>query len=295
MTSPKTIILTGATGFLGSHLLRAFLGQGHKVIILKRCHSNLFRIEDVLGRVAAYDWDVVDTEQPFKEQGKIDAIIHTATCYGRQGESAATVFEANVGLPLRLLEAAALFNTDTFFSTDSILYEYLNAYALSKKQFKDWGILFARMEKIRFVNLRLEHMYGPGDDASKFTTHVIKSCLANVSHLELTAGEQKRDFIFIDDVVSVFDMLLQKASSQLGTFQEYGIGSGKAVSIREFVKTAHEAACSKTRLNFGALPYRSNEIMHSEADTTALESLGWSCQVGLRDGIRRTIEKERTV
>lgn len=293
--TPKTIMLTGATGFLGSHLLRAFLDQGHKVVILKRSHSNLSRIEDALGRVTAYDWDVVDIEQPFKEQGKVDFVIHTATCYGRQGETAATVFEANVSLPLRLLETAALFNTDTFFNTDTILYEYLNAYALSKKQFKDWGILFAKMEKIRFVNLRLEHMYGPGDDASKFTTHVIKSCLAHVSHLDLTAGEQKRDFVFIDDVVSAYGTLLQEVSSQQGAFQEYGIGSGQAVTIREFVETAHKAANSKTRLNFGAVPYRSNEIMHSEADTATLKSLGWSCQVGLWDGLRRTIEKEHTV
>ena len=248
-----------------------------------------------MGRVTAYDWDVVDVEQAFKEQGKVDAIVHTATCYGRQGESAATVFEANVGLPLRLLESSVFFKTDTFFNTDTVLYEYLNFYALSKKQFKDWGTLFAQMEKIRFVNIKLENMYGPGDAASKFTTHVIKSCLADVPYLDLTTGEQKRDFVFIDDVVLAYGVLLQKVGSQLGLFQEYGVGSGKGVSIREFVETVHEVSRSQTRLNFGALPYRNHEIMHSEANTAALQSLGWSCQVGLRDGIRRTIEKEHTV
>ena len=248
-----------------------------------------------MGRVSAYDWDVLGIEQPFKEQGKVDAVIHTATCYGRQGESFDTVLEANVALPLRLLETATRFNAATFYNTDTILPEDLNAYALSKKQFKDWGKLMAGMEKIRFVNIRLEQMYGPGDDTSKFTAHVVRSCLANVPHLDLTAGEQKRDFIFIDDVVSAYGTLLQKASSQQGTFQEYGLGSGKAVSIRDFVESAHEAACSKTHLNFGALPHRRNEIMHSEADITALESLGWFCQFSLRDGILRTIEKERTV
>ena len=123
---------------------------------------------------------------------------------------------------------------------------------------------------------------------------MIKSCLANVPHLDLTAGEQKRDFVFIDDVVAAYSVLLQKAGAEQGTFQEYGIGSGLAVSIREFVETAHEVACSTTRLNFGALPYRSNEIMHSAADTVPLESLGWSCHVNLREGIRRTIAMEKT-
>ncbi len=55
----------------------------------------------------------LDLARPFQEHGKVDAMIHTATCYGRQEENATVVFEANTGFPLRLLEAATFFNTDT--------------------------------------------------------------------------------------------------------------------------------------------------------------------------------------
>jgi nucleoside-diphosphate-sugar epimerase len=132
-------------------------------------------------------------------------------------------------------------------------------------------------------------MYGAGDDESKFTTHVIKSCLANVAELKLTAGEQKRDFIYIDDVVSAYMRLLEKAKQQ--AFQEYDLGSGKAIKIREFVETVHKVTQSRTHINFGALPYRENEIMQSEADTKLLKSLGWSCKVDLAEGIKAVVKE----
>ena len=138
------------------------------------------------------------------------AVVHTATCYGRNRETPLEVFEANLKFPLDLLEKAALFSTDTFFNTDTILYKYLNGYSLSKHQFVEWGKQYADEHKIKFCNIKLEHMYGPGDDDSKFTTYVINSCLNNVPEVKLTLGEQERDFIYIDDVVSAYQLLLKK-------------------------------------------------------------------------------------
>jgi nucleoside-diphosphate-sugar epimerase len=286
------VLVTGATGFLGSHIVKALLKDVHQVIILKRSFSDARRIVKVLPLIAAYDLDQCELEEPFKYHGKIDAVIHTATCYGRNGERESHVFEVNTAFPLRLLEVAALFNTDTFFNTDTILYKYLNSYALSKKHFLEWGKQFANLGKIRFVNIKLEHIYGPGDDDSKFTTHVIKSCLRNVPELKLTAGEQKRDFIYIDDVVSAYCLLLQIAHEQPSLFQDYGLGSGKATSIREFVETVHRLTQSKTVLKFGALAYRQHEIMESKANVEPLKTLGWDSKVSLEEGIQAVIREE---
>lgn len=286
------VLVTGATGFLGSHIVKALLKDGHQVIILKRSFSDTRRIVDILPWISAYNLDQCELEDPFRNHGKIDAIIHTATCYGRNGESESHIFEANTVFPLKLLEAATFYNTDTFFNTDTILYKHLNSYALSKKQFMEWGKQFANLGKIRFVNIKLEHMYGPGDDNSKFTTHVIKSCLRNVPELKLTAGEQKRDFIYIDDVVSAYSLLLHTAHEQPSLFQDYGLGSGKATSIREFVETVHRLTQSKTVLKFGALAYREHEIMESKANIEPLKALGWDSKVSLGEGIQAVIREE---
>jgi len=291
------ILLTGATGFLGSHLLRAFLAQGHQVVILKRSTSNLKRIKDCFNQTVAYDIDQVNLSAPFLEQGAIDAVVHTSTCYGKNGETYFEVFDANTLFPLGLLEAACafkvktFFNTDTFFKkTDGNLYKYLSAYTISKKQFLEWGKQYSLAEKIQFINICLEHMYGPEEDESKFTSYIISSFLANTPELKLTPGDQKRDFIYINDVISAYLILLAKAVVQDVTFQEYELGSGKAIAIKDFVTLAHNLTSSKTKILFGALPYRDHEIMQSKADTELLKSLGWLCKTSLPQGISKIIE-----
>ena len=74
------ILLTGATGFLGSHLLEALLKEGHEVTILKRSTSDTWRIEHLLSQVTAFDVDVLPLQGVF-EKNKIDCVVHLATSY----------------------------------------------------------------------------------------------------------------------------------------------------------------------------------------------------------------------
>jgi len=287
------IVVTGATGFLGSHLLRALHGEGHELTILKRNASSTERIGDFLQDVVSYDLDTGSLEEIFRSKGTYDAIIHTATCYGRGREPASAIQAVNVDFPLRLLEAGAMAGVDTFFNADTSLPADMSFYALSKHHFKEWGKIFAGKRMIRFVNVKLEYFYGVGDDGTKFVSSVIRGCLNNLPELALTAGEQQRDFIHVDDVSSVYLLLLRKAAEIDANFQEYQVGSGEPVRVRDLVEMIHDFSSSKTVLNFGAVPYRKNEVMVSRADISALADLGWSCGMSLSDGIRKTIEQER--
>lgn len=286
----KRILLTGATGYLGSHLARALLEAGHSIVALKRQTSSLRRLAPILPRITLLDVDGLDLRALFKEHGKIDAVIHTATSYGRNGESASQIADANLNFPLKLMDAAITAQIPVFLNTDTALDKFLNAYSLSKTQFAEWGQHFARQKKIRFLNLRLEHFYGAGDDDTKFTTHVIKSCLMNVPELKLTLGEQRRDFVYIDDVVAAYLLLLERQESLPDWFVEFDVGSGEAVTIREFVEMVHRLTKSSTHLNFGAHPYRQGEVMLSQADTESLRMLGWRCGHTLEQGLKLAIK-----
>jgi nucleoside-diphosphate-sugar epimerase len=289
----KRVVLTGATGFLGSHLAAAMRAAGYEVIALKRRSSSLHRVAAISSELKMVDVDAIDFNRIFTEFGKVDAIIHTATCYGRNNESVSEIFSANTEFPLRLLDAGTRAGVRAFLNTDTILDKYLNLYAFSKNQLLEWGKFFSLQKKITFWNLRLEHFYGAGDDPTKFTAHVINSCLVNTPELKLTLGEQRRDFIHVSDVVSAYMTLLAHIDDAEPRLVEYDIGSGHSVSIRNFVETVKRITNSTTSLNFGALPYREGEIMQSAANTQALADLGWCCTYDIEHGIRQVVEMER--
>jgi CDP-paratose synthetase len=289
----KRILLTGITGFLGSHLAKAMLSAGHEVIAIKRKSSSLRRVESIASKIKLVDIEALDFDKLFRDFGKIDVIIHTATCYGRNNESVSEIFSANTEFPLRLLDAGSRAGVALFLNSDTILNKYLNLYALSKNQFLQWGKLFAKQGQICFRNIKLEHFYGPDDTPTKFSAHVINSCLNNIPELTLTAGEQKRDFIYIDDVVSAYMILLESTDSIGNTFSEFEVGTGQSVSIRDFVTTVHRLALSKTHLAFGALPYREGEVMNSEVNTASLRAMGWHCIYNIETGLKKVIGLEK--
>lgn len=290
------VLLTGATGFLGSHILKGLIEQNIETVILKRSFSNDNRIVKYCAQYKSYDVDRISLLDIFEEEAKFDAIIHCSTNYGRKNDKISEIFQSNVVFPLQLLEIATLFNTATFFNTDTSLNKtesvkgYMQNYILTKNQFLEWGKLFTESKKIKFVNMKLEHIYGEGDDDSKFTSFVINRCLNNVNNMDLTDGEQLRDFVYIDDVVSAYlKVLLTK--QKLKDYNEYEVGSGKAVKVKEFVNIAKRIAKSKTRLNFGAIPYRENEILYSQANISELRKLGWNPKYDIVSGIETYIKK----
>ena len=288
----KKILITGATGFLGSHLAIFLFAAGYEVIALKRKSSSLRRFELIVPGIVFIDIEALDFEKLFRDYGKIEIIIHTATCYGRNNESLSEIFAANTEFPLRLLDVGSRAGVELFLNTDTILDKYLNLYALSKNQFLQWGKFFAKQGNIRFGNIRLEHFYGPDDDLTKFSAHVINSCLHNLPELKLTAGEQKRDFVYIDDVISAFMIILEKMGHSDTEFFEFDVGSGHSISIREFVETVHRLTASHTHLAFGAIPYREDEVMLSEADISGLTAFGWQCLNNIEVGLAKVIEHE---
>ncbi|MFC1566329.1 NAD-dependent epimerase/dehydratase family protein [bacterium] len=286
----KTILLTGATSFIGSHLLRSLIKE-YNVVILKRSFSHTKRIEDLLDKVKYYDIDKVELDLIFVEN-KIDTIIHVATNYGRNGIK--PVILSNILLPLELLELAQKHNTKYFISTDSfyntgtITYDYLTSYALSKKHMFEWLKLSSK--DITIVNMKLEHVYGSGDNHMKFVSGMITKLSNNEPEIALTFGEQKRDFVYIDDVVKAYMLVLSNLDRLIYNFSEFEIGTGQFTTIKDFVTTIHTITNSKSKLLFGKHEYRKNEIMESKADVEPLfRFVNWKPNTSIEEGLNKTI------
>ena len=287
------ILLTGMTGYLGSNLAAELITKGHELIGLKRRTSSIDRIEKILPNLKLHNIEDLDLAKIFTQYGKIDVVIHTATSYGRNNEGINDVINANMSFPVQLLDQAIHSNVSTFINADTSLDKMLNIYALSKSQFTDWGRYLSKKQKISFINLKIEHFYGPGDDKSKFIAHVVKTCMRNDLELNLTRGEQLRDFIYIDDLLSAFMIFIDKKDIFENGFFEFDVGCGEAIQLKSIVEIVHRLTESKTKLNFGALPYRQGEAMLSEADTTNLKSMGWKCCYNIETGLKKLIKHEK--
>jgi nucleoside-diphosphate-sugar epimerase len=292
------VLVTGATGFLGAALVRALVSAGVRVAATRRQNSTLDRLAGIAGLIEFFDTGDTGLSEAIQYIGPGAAIVHAATCYGRKGESWGEIAEANTCFPLRLLNKAMAGSIPVFINIDTVLTPKTNAYALSKHQFAQWGRLAAaQKDEFRFVNVRLEHIYGPGDDPSKFITQIVRRCLANEAVIPLTKGEQRRDFISVDDAVAALQTLLDSALDQRlpAGWSEFDLGSGETISIRELVELIHRLTESNAGLKFGVLPYRANEMLASVADISPLNELGWQCRVSLEQGLQQIINSERTL
>jgi nucleoside-diphosphate-sugar epimerase len=293
------IIITGATGFFGSYLTKALLGMGYEVIILKRSFSNINRISEILSSVHSYDIDKVPLELVFKEHN-IDMIIHAATDYGKANNNISHVIDSNVVYPLRLLELLAehgtvFINTDTFFNNNnSSQYSYLNSYSLSKKYFIELAQTYIARNQLCLINARLEHLYGPLDDESKFTMQIIKKLMSNEPQIELTLGNQERDFIYVDDAVSAYLHIIKNISDYSNKVIDFQVGTGTTCSIKQLVELSKEITGSSSELLFGSIPQRDNEILFSQADNSKLKALGWDSKVDLKSGISNIVNQMNT-
>lgn len=289
-----TILVTGATGFLGSYLLKAFLTHGYKVIALKRTTSNTYRIDEYLGKVDLYDIDKTELSEIFQNH-KIDIVVNTVTNYGRRDSGIASIVETNLMFGLKLLEESVNHNVKAFINTDTLLDKNINAYALSKSQLLDW-MQFLSNKNTKMINVRIEHMYGPKDDENKFIYWLINQLKQNVEKVDLTSGIQKRDFIYIDDIVSAYETIIKNINT-LSSFEEFELGTGESVEVKTFIEKIYSELSNtqslSTKLNFGAVAYRANENMNMQANIKKLKTLGWEPTVSIENGIQ-SITKEAT-
>ena len=287
------ILLTGGTGFLGSNILRRLLGLGHELFCIKRETSSLERVKIFKHKIKWFNVETSDFDEIISSY-KIEGIIHCATDYGRKQFDPIQTIETNLILPLKLLHAAASNNVLVFINTDTVLDKRVDTYSLSKRQFSEW--LEKYSNDIITVNVALEHFYGPFDNDSKFVSYVIRKMLGNEDSIDFTLGLQKRNFVYIEDVIDAFIVLLNNINKLDNSFHNFEVGTEDSVSIKDFVGLVKKLCNNNTTdLNFGAINYRENEVMNTNTNTDKLKSLGWFPRFSLEDGLKNTIDLEKKI
>lgn len=291
----RTVAILGATGFLGSQLCAAFLRSGYRVIAVKRATSDLWRIAHLKGDMLRVDIDSPDLRSRF-EREEIGAVINAVTHYGRHKDDPVESIASNVLAPVRVFvdgqrSGVSLFvNCDSFFAASNRLSGHLWQYSLAKSQLRDWLRRLSTKES-KVANMQIHHVYGERDSPDKFVPWLIRRMIESKAPIELTDGTQERDFIYVDDVVSAIEQVVEFRAN-LPHFREYEVGSGSGVAVRSFsekVAEIHQRESGRTAsLEFGALGMKKGELKTAVADTNRLSAIGWVPRVSLDEGILRT-------
>ena len=289
----QSLFITGADGFLGHHLVQQ-LAKTYNIIGLVRNPQELKRLK--VGQITLYS-----TNEPLNEifeRYRPIGIIHTATKYGRTGESVPNLLDVNVDLPIRLLELSQTYNIKVFINIGSFItqgngYNYLQDYALSKKQCSQWLELIAnKVNTCKVIDFNLYHPFGPGDSEAKFVSQMVKAMKEKTPFIDLTPGEQKRDFIYVADAVAAIELALKRSVKLQKPYTQTDLGTGSSYSLRYFLETLKAVSKNtETELRFGKLSYRENEIMEAKANPDLLESWGWKPKYTLDQGLLLTVKQ----
>ncbi len=297
------VFLTGATGFIGSHLSRALIVQGAEVHAIRRTETASTRLP-----CAGIHWHTADMLDVISlgraiERAEPVVVIHLAaygaitpqrsqeSAYRVNVEGAWNLWNALATVPCRIVVAGTCgeYGSADGLSTESTACEPSWFYPATKNAAGTLLKTLGRETGREVVVLRLYGPFGEADDTSRVVPAMIDRLLRGES-LEVTRGEQRRDFSHVDDHVQAF--LLAGVRPLPSPVATYNIGSGKCLTLLDFFEIVSEevGGDARSRLKVGAIPYRQNETMWMCADISrARADLGYEPQVPLREGIARTV------
>lgn len=272
----RKVLITGITGFLGSHIAENLISNDIAVIGLKRKKSNIWRCEEFKDKI---EWIDIDDNGLFPvhlKNNSFDTIIHAAWI---GVESAArdnwTEQSLNISFFISLLESAksagvkkfiflgsqAEYGITTQKVKEDSLPNALNAYAATKLACLEILKSFCLINNINWIWLRLFSMFGEKENLNWLIPSLINTMMKD-TEMDLTLGEQKYAYLYVKDYAEI----MRKIVTMNVDSGVYNISSDQSRTIKSLIEDIKDYINPKFVLNFGALEYRSGQSMHIEGD-----------------------------
>jgi UDP-glucose 4-epimerase len=309
-----SVLVTGATGFIGSHVVRALVASGRNVHALVRKSASLEALEDCKDSIHIHVGDVTDSaevEQCFNA-AEPEIVFHLAAdTTARHADGGLEGIDRSIEVNLRgtlnvvCAGARAKSRVRKFiragsigeYGTASVPFDELDRerpispYSASQVAATQFCQALQLQVQFDLVTVRPALVYGPGQGQGFFIPQLIRSCLEGTD-FEMTEGSQKRDFVYVGDVVK--GLLLAASCDGLGG-EILNLATGEGHALANVASLVRELTGSSIQIKRGARPPSVSDPRDLISSTThAAALLGWRAEVGLKEGLQRTIAWERS-
>lgn len=292
-TAPIALI-TGASGFVGSHLARHLQQQGWQIHLLLRPDSALpALLNEVPCQVHRYDGSTDSALQAVADS-RPTVVFHLASLFLSQHQSrdVAPLMASNVLFGSQLLEAMQVHGVTRLMNTGTSWQHYQNAdynpvclYAATKQAFEAVLHYYVAAHGLRAITLKLFDTYGPADPRPKLF-HLLQKTAQAGQPLDMSAGEQLIDIVHIDDVCAAYQLAAQRLLNDLAQGHEsYAVSSGQPLPLKDLVALYAQVTGQNVPINWGARPYRPREVMQPWHSGQPVP--GWQPRIALAEGMRR--------
>jgi ADP-L-glycero-D-manno-heptose 6-epimerase len=297
VSNPRRVLVTGGTGFIGSHLASALYEAGYEVIITgtqteqnTKCHKFLQLNLNGIN---------------FDELGCIDICFHQAANNDTTDKDREGMIRANVEAPKMLFKhlaekgctkfiyassSAVYGNSPPPFREDRTVLRPLNCYAESKVLFDEFvHNEFIKEYPVTAVGLRYTNVYGTGEDHKKKRASMISQIVQKAANREeivlFKDGRQKRDWVYIEDVVAMNMALIDHTESDI-----FNCGSGEATTFNYLVEWIGYNLRRNLDVRYIDCPFKENYQDFTLADMTkAKEKLDFVPENKIKDGIPKLL------
>lgn len=265
----STYLVTGANGYVGTHLVKRLLEEGNQVLCLVRASSNLNCLDISHPQIKLYYYDGTHKSiaQIFALQ-TIDAVFHLAAMsqYTITSAQISDLMAVNLTMGTQLLQLMTEHQVKTFINTGSYwqhmheatLYEPVCLYAASKQAFEAVIDYYVQIQTVNAITLKLFDVYGPNDPRNKILQLLYNAAISKET-VNFSPGQQLLDLVYIDDVIDAYCQAIKTSNKE--QHLRYFVGSFARHTLQDIAKLYQDILGKKIPINWGGRPYRNHEVM----------------------------------
>lgn len=305
MSNTPAALVTGATGYLGSHLVRRLVADGREVYAVVRPTSDRKRLGEGV-TCFEYDGSAASCRNAVEKVGFDRAITlyhlaaETKLNRDQDPDAAVKLVEANVMFGVHMIEAVRragrelesgphVVNAGSYWQFEGDGIEGVRTlYAASKSAFQKILAHYVEADRLTAISLIFFDIYGERDWRKKLLPTLFDAAESE-SKLGLTPGLQKVDFVHVDDAV---DALIAADAVRESRHRQYAVNSNSQVTLKELVACVERVAGRRIEADWGARRYPAHQIMEPVSSLPRLP--GWSPNVSLEQGLQRVWQSRQS-